>query len=69
MRTYEQVIKAGDVLLMDGANGTRLRFETGLELDPVLDIAGLAQEHCSDQELLWRNARVFILSTPRACRS
>jgi len=44
VRTYEQVIRSGDVLLSDGANGTRLRFETGLELDPVLDIAGLASD-------------------------
>ena len=44
VRTYEQVIRSGDVLLTDGANGTRLRFETGLELDPVLDIAGLASD-------------------------
>jgi S-methylmethionine-dependent homocysteine/selenocysteine methylase len=42
VRTYAQVIESGDVVLTDGANGTRLRFETGLELDPVLDIAGLA---------------------------
>jgi S-methylmethionine-dependent homocysteine/selenocysteine methylase len=29
-------------MLTDGATGTRLRLETGLELDPVLDVASLA---------------------------
>lgn len=44
MRTYSQFVESGDTLLTDGANGTRLRFETHLDLDPVLDVAGLASD-------------------------
>ena len=44
VRTYTEMIESGDVLLTDGANGTRLRLETVLVLDPVLDVAGLASD-------------------------
>jgi S-methylmethionine-dependent homocysteine/selenocysteine methylase len=44
VRTYTEMIDSGDVLLTDGANGTRLRLETVLVLDPVLDVAGLASD-------------------------
>jgi len=36
------VIESKLAVLMDGATGTRLRLETKLRLDPVLDVAGLA---------------------------
>lgn len=44
MRSYAQVVESGDVILTDGAQGTRLRLETGLELDPHLDVGGLASD-------------------------
>jgi homocysteine S-methyltransferase len=44
VRTYAEMVESGDVLLTDGANATRLRLETALVLDPVLDVAGLASD-------------------------
>jgi S-methylmethionine-dependent homocysteine/selenocysteine methylase len=38
------MIESGEVLLTDGANALRLRLETALVLDPVLDVAGLASD-------------------------
>lgn len=44
MATYAEVIGAGRSMLTDGATGTRVRLETGLRIDPVLDMAGLAAD-------------------------
>jgi S-methylmethionine-dependent homocysteine/selenocysteine methylase len=42
MRRYVDVIASGRHVLTDGATGTRLRLETPLTLDPVLDVSALA---------------------------
>lgn len=42
VRSYTEVVESGDLVLTDGAQGTRLLFETNLALDPVLGISSLA---------------------------
>jgi S-methylmethionine-dependent homocysteine/selenocysteine methylase len=44
VRTYAQVIESGDVILADGAQGTRLHLETGLDIDPAVDVGGFASD-------------------------
>lgn len=42
MGRYARLIDSGVRVMTDGATGTRLRLESPLELDPILDMPGLS---------------------------
>jgi S-methylmethionine-dependent homocysteine/selenocysteine methylase len=48
MPAYADVIASGRCVLTDGATGTRIRLETAITLDPVLDVSVLAMSGRGD---------------------